>query len=234
MNKVSYAFLIYPLKLMQSQKITSETMIKFKFLFTLLFFFSTCSFAQEVGTDYLWQLSPEIRIDTKKIEFRFRPQEIIILNNKELNSKTTFWRADLMIGLAFKKFKFFIYSKFDTRKQQYIGPRIDFNTTAFKKRLLLHGQYRFFRGFNGKSKDHQFVINIVELNTNPSSNKSFNFGLLGIYRQNFGSPAKVFQGPMIRFPFFIENVSFMLSHLKDFNARSRYFTFFQMKIKLKA
>ena len=234
MNKVSYAFLIYPLKLMQSQKITSKTMIKFKFLFTLLFFFATCSFAQEVGTEYLWQLSPEIRIDTKKIEFKIRPQKTIILNNKELDSKTTFWRADLMIGLAFKKFKFFIYSRFDTKERQYIGPRIDFNTTAFKKRLLLHSQYRFLRGLNGKSKDQQFVINIVELNTNPSSNKSFNFGLFGIYKQTFGSSAEVFQGPMIRFPFFTENVSFMLSHLKDLNARSRYFTIFRMKIKLKA
>ena len=93
MNKVSYAFLIYPLKLMQSQKITSKTMIKFKFLFTLLFFFATSSFAQEVGTEYLWQLSPEIRIDTKKIEFKIRPQKTIILNNKELDSKTTFWRS---------------------------------------------------------------------------------------------------------------------------------------------
>ena len=207
-------------------------MIKLKFLFTLLFF-AICSFGQEVGTDYLWQLSPEIRINTKKIEFRFRPQETIILNNKELNSRTTFRRADLMIGLVFKKVKFFIYSRFDTRKQQYIGPRIDFNTTAFEKRLSFHCQYRFFRGLNSKSKDHQFFINSVELNTNPSSNKSFNFGLLGIYRQNFGSSARVYQGPMIHFPFFIENVSFMLSHLKDFNARSRYLTFFQMTIKLK-
>ena len=208
-------------------------MIKLKFPFALLFFFATYSFAQEVGTDYLWQLSPEIRINTKKIEFRFRPQETIILNNKELNSRTTFGRTDLMIGLAFKKFKFFIYSRFDTRKQLYIGPRIDFNTTALKKRLLLHGQYRFFRGLNGMSKDHQFFINIVELDTNLSSNKSFNFGLLGIFKQSFGSTSSVYQGPMIHFPFFIENVSFMLSHLKDFNAKSRYFTFFQMTIKLK-
>ena len=38
-----------------------------------------------------------------------------------------------MIGFAFKKFKFFIYSRFDTREQEYIGLRIDFNTTALKK-----------------------------------------------------------------------------------------------------
>ena len=208
---------------------------KSDFFCILLSFFAVSSFAQKVGTDYLWQLSSEIKLNTKKFEFRLRPRETVISSNtKKPDSTTTFSRADLVVGFIHKKFKFFIHTRIDSRKRIHIGPRIDFNTTALKKRLLLHGQYRFFRGFNGKSKDHQFFINIVELNTTPNSNKSFNFGLLGIYRQNFGSPARVFQGPMIRFPFFIENVSFMLSHLKDFNTRSRYFTFFQIKIKLKA
>jgi len=145
-------------------------------------------FAQEIGTDYLWQLSPEIRLNRKKIEFRVRPQEALILNNKESNSKPTFGRTDVMIGFVHRKFKFFIYSRFDTRNQLYIGPRIDFNTTAFKKRLLLHAQYRIFKGLNSESKDHQFIINsiVFNTNTNTNSNKSFNVGLLGSIQQNFG------------------------------------------------
>ena len=207
--------------------------MRHKFSLIIIIFITNSIYSQEVGTDYLWQLSPEIRINIKKFEFRFRPQEKIILNNKELNSKTTFGRTDLMAGFVYKKFKFFIYSRFDTRNQLYIGPRIDFNTTAFSGKVLIHGQYRIFSGLNSESKDHQFIINLIEYNTNLSSNNSINFGLLGSFQQKFGSHATIFQGPMVRLHFFLENVSFVLSYLKDFNARSRYFTFFQMNIKLK-
>tara|TARA_B110000027_G_C16121123_1_gene303023 strand:+ start:636 stop:1271 length:636 start_codon:yes stop_codon:yes gene_type:complete len=209
------------------------SVLKNKLIVFVLIFITNFTYSQDIGTDNLWQLSPEITLKTKKFEFRFRPQERIILNNEELNSKITFGRTDLMAGFVYKKFKFFIYSRYDTRKQLYIGPRIDFNTTAFNKRLLIHGQYRIFRGLNSQSKDHQFIINLIEYDTNLSSKKSINFGILGSYQQKFGSTALIFQGPMVHFPFFLENVSFVLSYLKDFNSRSRYFTFFQMNIKLK-
>lgn len=203
------------------------------FILSIMFFLTNLLYSQEIGTDYLWQLSPEITLKAKKFEFRFRPQERIILNNDKLDSRTTFGRTDLMAGFSYKKFKFFVYSRYDTRKQLYIGPRIDFNTTAFNKKLLIHGQYRIFRGLNSISKDHQFIINLIEYDTNVNSKKSVNFGILGSYQQKFGNPALIFQGPMVHFPFFIDNVSFLLSYLKDFNSRSRYFTFFQMNIKLK-
>lgn len=204
-----------------------------KACFVVLIFFSNLIFSQDFGTDYLWQLSPEIRLNTKKFEFRFRPQETLIWNNRIENYNLTFKRTDLVAGFVYKKFKFFVYSRFDSRDHIYIGPRIDFNTSVFNKRLLLHGQYRIFRGLNNVSKDHQYIINVIEFNTNPSSSKSFNFGMLGSVQQNFGSRAMIFQGPMINFPFFINNVSFVLSYLKDLNSRSRYFTFFQMNIKIK-
>jgi len=203
------------------------------FILSIIFFLTNLLYSQEIGTDYLWQLSPEITLKAKKFEFRFRPQERIILNNDKLDSRTTFGRTDLMAGFSYKKFKFFVYSRYDTIKQLYIGPWIDFNTTAFNKKLLIHGQYRIFRGLNSISKDHQFIINLIEYDTNVNSKKSVNFGILGSYQQKFGNPALIFQGPMVHFPFFIDNVSFLLSYLKDFNSRSRYFTFFQMNIKLK-
>ena len=106
------------------------------FILSIIFFLTNLLYSQEIGTDYLWQLSPEITLKAKKFEFRFRPQERIILNNDKLDSRTTFGRTDLMAGFSYKKFKFFVYSRYDTRKQLYIGPRIDFNTTAFNKKLL--------------------------------------------------------------------------------------------------
>lgn len=201
--------------------------------FVFLVFICKSLHSQDLGTDYLWQLSPEIRVNTEKFEFRFRPQETLIWNNKAENYKSTFKRTDFVAGILYKKFKFFVYSRFDSRNHIYLGPRIDFNTSFFNKRLLLHGQYRIFKGLTSVSVDHQYIIDVIEFNTNPSSNKSFNFGLLGSVQHNFGSRPFIFQGPMIKFPFFVDNISFVLSYLKDLNSKNRFFTFFQMNIKIK-
>ena len=70
------------------------------FILSIIFFLTNLLYSQEIGTDYLWQLSPEITLKAKKFEFRFRPQERIILNNDKLDSRTTFGRTDLMAGFS--------------------------------------------------------------------------------------------------------------------------------------
>lgn len=202
--------------------------MKIKFIFLLLFFVVSLSFSQDKGTDHWWQLSPEIRVNTNKFEFRYRPYETFILSNTESGSKTTFGRTDFMAGFLHKKFKFFVYSKFETRKKSFIGPRIDFSTRVFNNRILLHGQYRYFWGLNEKSKDHQYLITLIEYDTK----QFFNFGVLGYNKQTFEGSTIIFYGPVVSFSL-TKNVSFMVSYLKDFNIRSRYFTFVRMNIKFK-
>lgn len=59
-----------------------------------MFVFTNLLHSQEIGTDYLWQLSPEITLKTNKFEFRFRPQERIILNNDKLDASFRYWYLD--------------------------------------------------------------------------------------------------------------------------------------------
>lgn len=173
-------------------------------------------------------MSPEIRLNSEKFEFRYRPYDTFILTNTESDSKTTYGRMDFMAGFLYKKFKFFVYSKFETRKQSFIGPQIDFNTRVFNNRVLLHSQYRYFWGLNDKSKNHQYLLAIFEYDTS----KFLNLGVMGYYKQTFEGSTLSFYGPTVSFSL-SNNVSFLLSYTKDFNVRSRYYTFVRMNIKFK-
>ena len=200
-----------------------------KFYYTLLLIFISISgFAQNSGTDYWWQFSPEIRLNTAKFEFRFRPYDSFILTNTDSDSKTTFGRRDFMAGYIYKKFKLFVYSKFETRRKSFIGPRIDFNTRVFNKRLLVHLQYRYFWGLNTKSKDHQYIVTMFEYD----SRKFINPGIFSYNKETFDGSTLLFYGPSASFEL-TKNISFLTSFMKDINTRSRYFAFVRLNIKFK-
>ena len=194
----------------------------------LLIFISISGFSQESGTDYWWQFSPEIRLNTSKFEFRFRPYDSFVITNTDSDSKTTFGRRDFMAGYIYKKIKLFVYSKFETRQKSFIGPRIDFNTRVFNDRLLLHAQYRYFWGLNSLSKDHQYLVTMLEYDTK----KFINPGFFGYNKQTFDGSTLLFYGPSVSFKI-SKHLSFLASYMKDINIRSRYFTFVRLNIKFK-
>lgn len=197
-------------------------------IFLLFLFISILSYAQDTGTDYWVQSSPEIRLNTSKFEFRYRPYETFYLTNTETNKITTFGRTDFIAGYLYKKFKFFVYTKFETRKKSFIGPRIDFNTKIFNNRVLVHGQYRYFWGLNEISQDHQYFITMLVYDTP----KFLKPGFMGLNKHTFNGATTLFYGPSINFSIF-KNISFLGSYMKDFNTRSRYFYFIRLNFKIR-
>ena len=197
-------------------------------IFLLLLFASTFIFSQNKGTDYWLQLSPEIRLNTSKFEFRYRPYESFFLTNTDTKKIVTSGRTDLMAGYLYKKFKFFVYAKFDTNKRSFIGPRLDFNTTALNNRLSIHGQYRYFFGLNRISKDHQYLITILEYETN----KFLKPGFFGLNKHTFKGSRTFFYGPSVSFSI-IKNVKLLTSFMKNLNTKSRYFLFVRIGFRIK-
>jgi len=185
------------------------------------------SYAQDKGTDYWVQLSPEIRLNTSRFEFRYRPYESFYITNTETNKITTFGRTDFMAGYVYKKFKFFMYAKFETRKKNFLGPRVDFNTRIFNNRLIVHGQYRYFWGLNKISEAHQYFITMFVYDTN----KFLNPGFMGLNKHTFKGSKTLFYGPSVSFSLF-KNISFLGSYMKDLNTRSRYFSFIRFNFKI--
>ncbi len=196
-------------------------------LFSLIFL-STFSFSQERGTNYFLQLSPEFRFNTNKFEFRYRPYESLFLTNTATKETIKFGRTDFMAGYVHQKFKLFVYAKFDTNNNNFIGPRLDFDTTAFDNRLFIHGEYRYFWGLNKTSKDHQFFITILEYDTK----KFFNPGIFGLNKQTFKGSTSLFYGPSVSFTVF-KGLRLLTSFMKDFNTRSGYFLFVRFGVRIR-
>lgn len=212
------AFLNYP----------NQPTLKNLFYFLALFLCSFFAQSQNSGTDYWHHITPEIRLNTGKFEFRFRPSDEFILTNTQSDTKSTFDRIDLMAGFVYKKFKLFANSKFDSRGRSHLGPRVDFNTKALKQKLLVHAQYRYYLGLNEISNDQQYFVSILEWDTN----KWLNPGLMGIDLQTFQGTTLLLHGPSVSFDV-TKNLSFMFAFMKDLNTQSRYYSFSRINIKFK-
>jgi hypothetical protein len=194
----------------------------------LLILISTFSFSQESGTNYFLQLSPEFRFNTNKFEFRYRPYESLFLTNTATKETIKFGRTDFMAGYVHNKFKLFVYAKFDTNNNNFIGPRLDFDTTAFDNRLFIHGEYRYFWALNKISLDHQYFINILEYDTK----KFLNPGFFGLNQQTFKGSTALFYGPSVSFTVF-KGLRLLTSFMKDLNARSGYFLFIRFGVRVR-
>lgn len=185
--------------------------------------------AQETGTDYWTILTPEFRLNTKKFEFRFRPYDYFIITNPQQNTKTIYGRTDFMAAVTHKKLKFFLYSKFETRGKTFLGPRVDYNTSFFSKKLLFHLQYRYFWGLNANSADHQYFISVVQYNFN----KYINPGFFALNKQTFNGSFLMFYGPSVNIRL-TKNLGILASYMKDVNTRSRYMGFIRLNIRFKS
>ncbi|RLD82743.1 MAG: hypothetical protein DRJ10_04725 [Bacteroidetes bacterium] len=111
----------------------------------------------------IWtKLSPEIRLNIEytPIEIRWRPIDYIVLPEKYVG-KGGFGRTDFMLGVNIWKFKLFNYTKYDEFENLWTGVRLDFNFTAFNKKLLLNIQERYFWGLNESSSDHYYLIQYI-------------------------------------------------------------------------
>lgn len=196
--------------------------------FLSLFLYSVYAQSQDSGIDYWHHITPEFRLNTAKFEFRFRPSDEFILTNTQSDTKVTFDRVDLMAGFVYKKFKFFAISKFDSRGRSHIGPRIDFNTKVLNQKVLLHAQYRYYFGLNDISNDQQYLVSILEWDTNTLLNP----GVMGIDLQTFQGTILLLHGPSLSLDI-TKNLSFMFAFMKDFNTQHRYYTFSRINIKFK-
>ena len=143
-------------------------MKKLIILFIALFVFGNL-FSQ---TEIWYKLSPEIRLDIKKvpIEIRWRPDDHIFLPNKyiaKFTDKNNFARTDIMIGTKFYKFKIFSYSKFDALGESWTGIRFDYNLSFLDKKLNINIQERYFWGLNKISSQHYYLIQYLRYKVHP-------------------------------------------------------------------
>lgn len=207
-----------------------------KYLFTIIFLISLSfsSFSQE---NEMWvKISPEIRLNLKKLplEFRWRPVDHLFLPNKYIakySDRNNFGRTDIMAGVKFWKIKLFSYSKFDEFGRMWTGARLDLNFSFLNKKILLNIQERYFWGLNDKSSEHYYLVQLGLYNIN----KYLQAGILSYGKW---SPARDFNqgdwfiGPVVNFkmPY---NFYFMASVTKNIFKDPVYMTFLRLGYNFK-
>lgn len=202
-----------------------------KILPIIFIFISINAFSQE--TFEMWvKLSPEIKInfENSPLEIRWRPDDHFFLPEKYLG-KNNFARTDIMLGLTIWKFKIFSYSKFDEFGKIWTGPRVDFNTKALNKKLLINIQTRYFWGLNDKSSDHYYLIQYPRYIVAPKTH-------LGILSYGKWASTKEFNtgnwfvGPSAQV-FFTKNLSSQISLTMDVFHTNIWMSFLRIAYNIK-
>ena len=217
-----------------------------KRLFTLSIIITTFFFNSNAQDEFeMWyKLSPEIRLNIEKtpLEFRWRPDDHIILPNyyTQYICKNHIGRTDVMIGANIWKFKLFSYSKFDDLGGIWTGARLDFNTSLFNKKLLINIQERLFFGVNEKSDNHYYLIQFIRYKVA----KKIQAGVLSYGKWKFAWPLETgeekilfntqnwFIGPSVNFglPY---NFNLHLALTTDIFHNNIYMTFIRLGYRIK-
>ena len=199
----------------------------YNLLTIIIIFVPFLVFSQDIGTDYWYISSPELRYNlTEKVEIRLRPYDGFLLSNTEKETNK-FGRTELMVAYKYKKFMFFVYAKARTTGEAWIGPRVDFNTLTKNKKISLHAHYRYFTGLNGDSKVHQYVVTLFNYNLS----KAIRPGILGYSRHQFGSDPLIFYGPSVT-GVITKRTSVLLSYMKCLTTPRRFLTMFALNIRI--
>jgi len=200
-------------------------------IIAMLLFFGINSFSQD--DNEMWvKISPEItfRFEKSPIEIRWRPVDHIFLPEKYAG-KNNFARTDIMFGVNIGKFKVFNYSKFDEFGRIWTGARLDFNTKALNKKLLINLQTRYFFGVNDKSKNHYYLIQYPRYMVT----KKFHAGILSYGKWD---PLKDFDqgnwfiGPSVQY-MFPKGFSAHVAVAKDIFHEPVWMTFIRIAYKVK-
>jgi len=183
--------------------------------------------------DYeIWtKLSPEIRLNIQytPLEFRWRPDDHIFLPEKYVE-KGNLGRTDFMLGLNIWKFKLFSYTKYDEFENFWTGARLDFNFTAFNKKLLFNIQERYFWGLNENSSEHYYLIQYIRYRIG----KRITTGVLSYGKWN---PTKDFDqgnwfiGPSVNFKL-SKNFNFHAAFTKDIFHEPIYMVFVRLGYRI--
>ena len=125
-------------------------------------------------------------------------------------------RIDILVGRTFGPVTGYLYFKGDSRKQRYLGARVEYTLEAWQKKVQATFQVRGFGGLNRESRKHVYVI--TQLNIRLDRQGRIRPGILeyGIKRQ--GSRAVMYVGPGLTVKP-LESVRFRLSYGFDILGR---------------
>ena len=121
-------------------------------------------------------------------------------------------RVDLLLGRRFGDFSAYIYWKYNSQHEHFLGTRFDYQAKALENRLRAIFQVRGFVGLNKRSQEHFYLITQWDYQVDKAG--IWRPGLMGYGVKEMRGDAVFFLGPAVTTKV-TNSLSFRLSYGLD-------------------
>jgi len=149
----------------------------------VLTFFSGYLHADELRS----KIAVEVIYNWKNYSFRARPLDYV--NPPGRN------RVDLLFGRRFGDFSAYLYWKYNSEDEHFMGTRLDYTARALEERLRAIFQFRAFVGLNSRSEEHFYFITQWDYQVDNAG--TWRPGFLGYGVKSVNGDALFFLGPAL-------------------------------------
>lgn len=104
-------------------------------------------------------------------------------------------RVDVLLGRRFGNFSAYLYWKYNSEDEHFLGTRMDYVARGLNDRLRAVFQVRGFWGLNERSREHVYFINLWDYQIDQAG--VWRPGLLGYGVKRIHGDAVFFLGPVI-------------------------------------
>lgn len=155
----------------------------FTILVIMLTFLSGYLHADELRS----KIAVEVIYNWKNYSFRVRPLDYV--NPPGRN------RVDLLFGRRFGDFSAYLYWKYNSEDEHFMGARLDYTARALEERLRAIFQFRAFVGLNSRSEEHFYFITQWDYQVDNAG--TWRPGVLGYGVRSVNGDALFFLGPAL-------------------------------------
>jgi hypothetical protein len=148
---------------------------------------SICLSANAQAETFRKKLAGEIVYTWKDYIFRVRPLDYL--------EPPSLQRVDLLLGRRFGDLSAYLYWKYNSDREHFLGTRLDYQARAFEERVRAIFQVRGFVGLNSRSPEHFYFI--TQWDYQVDSAGVWRPGLLGYGVKRIKGDAVFFMGPAL-------------------------------------
>lgn len=133
------------------------------------------------------KMAVELVYNWKDYIFRARPLDYL--------DPPALKRVDVLLGRRFGNFSAYLYWKYNSEDEHFLGTRMDYVARGLNDRLRAVFQVRGFWGLNERSREHVYFINLWDYQIDQAG--VWRPGLLGYGVKRIHGDAVFFLGPVI-------------------------------------
>lgn len=133
------------------------------------------------------KIAVEVIYNWKDYSFRMRPVDYVSPSGRK--------RVDLLFGRRFGDFSAYLYWKYNSDDEHFLGTRLDYTAKALEDRMRAIFQFRAFVGLNSRSEEHFYFITQWDYQVDQAG--TWRPGLMGYGVKSVNGDGFFFLGPAL-------------------------------------